>query len=122
MAKKRTPGPKLGEGSVTRDRFLRLHRLLGLLAEGTHTRAVLLRRLRQDVRGFYRDLETLRKIDVRVTVHLGRYGLADALDEARSRLTIPDPHLTLCEAGLLAKGRSAVHRKLKGVVDKLTGS
>src|SRR5437773_7449804 len=66
MAKRsRTPTPEPSP-SVTRDRAARLCRLLRLLGTGSQTRANLLRRLDLDVRGFYRDLETLRKFDITV--------------------------------------------------------
>jgi predicted DNA-binding transcriptional regulator YafY len=120
MAKKRSPRRRIGDVSVTPDRFQRLYRFVGLLAEGRHSRAVLLRRLHQDVRGFYRDLEALRKAGVPVIVSEGRYAMTEPPAAARTRLPIPDPHLTLEEALQLAKGRTAVHRKLKGVLNELT--
>ena len=42
-----------------------------------------------------------------------RYALGVALKEVLERLPFPDPGLTLGEAMLLAKGRTAAHRKLK---------
>ena len=43
--------------SLTSLRAARLYRLLTLLGTGPQTRGFLLRRLKLDVRGFYRDLE-----------------------------------------------------------------
>jgi hypothetical protein len=120
MAKKRNHGLRPGDVSVTADRFRRLYRLVGLLAEGTHRRPVLLRRLRQDVRGFYRDLETLRKAGIRVRVLEGRYVLDGDVETARALLPWPDPHLTLGEIRQLARGRTAVHQKLARQVEDLT--
>src|SRR5262249_3917198 len=70
-ARKR-PGGREAEGrareraAVTEERFVRLRRLIGLLAEGPKSRIALARQLGIDVRGFYRDLELLRAVGVPV--------------------------------------------------------
>jgi predicted DNA-binding transcriptional regulator YafY len=98
---------------VTAQRAARLCKLLRLLRNGSHTRSALARRLSLDVRGFYRDLEWLRKFGVAVLMEDGRYSLHEDADRAIGRLPFPDPQLTLGEAMQLAKGRTAAHRKLK---------
>jgi predicted DNA-binding transcriptional regulator YafY len=123
MAKNRppraaSPAAAPDRSGVTAERFARLHRLLLLLARKPQPREALARQLRLDVRGFYRDLELLRTSGIRVTLEKGRYELADDTDEAAARLPFPDPHLTLGEARQLAKGRSAVHRKLQAQIDR----
>jgi predicted DNA-binding transcriptional regulator YafY len=120
MAKKPSPAPKAAGAGVTLERFRRLYRLLGLLSGGAETRSSLLRRLHLDVRGFYRDLETLRAAGVPIAVTQGRYSLAESADAARDRLPFPDPHLTVSEVRQLAKGRGASHRKLRGQLGELT--
>jgi predicted DNA-binding transcriptional regulator YafY len=112
MAKTRTTRPKKAQ-AVTAQRAARLCRLLRLLGTGPQTRAAIAKRLRLDVRGFYRDLDVLRKVGIRVVLEGGRYRLAEDADEAVGRLPFPDPHLTLGEAIQLAKGRTSSHRKLK---------
>src|SRR5205085_2192633 len=58
MAKKKAEtGPAR---SVTPERAVRLVRLVQMLGEGVQKRAAILRRLRINIRGFYRDLEVLR--------------------------------------------------------------
>jgi hypothetical protein len=110
MAKPRTAtAPK----AVTAERAARLHRLLRLLGKSPRTRDVLMRQLRLDVRGFYRDLEVLRGAGIGVTLTDRRYTLANDLEAAIARLPFPDPGLTLGEALQLAKGRTAAHRRLK---------
>jgi predicted DNA-binding transcriptional regulator YafY len=118
MARKRasTPASKL----VTPDRAARLYRLLQLLGRGSRSRGVLLRRLRLNVRGFYRDLETLQKLGIPVTLESRGYTLAQDLKDALARLPFPDPGLTFAEAEQLARGRTAAHRKLKQLIAQMT--
>jgi len=113
MAKKREAAPK---SAVTPERFARLVRLVRLLAEKPQPRAALSRRLRLDVRGFYRDLELVRAAGVAVTLAAGQYGLEGRLDAALAALPFPDPHLTFGEAAQLSKGRTAAHRKLRDLL------
>ena len=61
----------------------RLFRLLTLLGNGPLTRQQILRKLRIDVRGFYRDLEALRALGVEVEAgDDNRYALVLDFDEA----------------------------------------
>ena len=105
--------------AVTHERAKRLYRLLNLLAAGGQTRAALMKRLRLDVRGFYRDLELLRSSGIELPLAQRRYTLGMKVDEAIARLPFPDPRLTLAEAIHLSKGRSAAHRKLKEQIDRI---
>ena len=124
MAKKqgarRTPAPRsvppVERPAVTPERFRRLYRLIQFLGEGPQSRERLTRHLDLDVRGFYRDLEWLRKFSISVVMEDGRYRLDEDAEKAIARLPLPDPQLTLGEAMQLAKGRTAAHRKLKGLV------
>jgi hypothetical protein len=115
MAKRKAqPGTAL---SV--ERATRLYRLLKLLGQATQTRAVLTRKLRLGVRGFYRDLEVLRAVNIIVELSNGRYRLAEELDAALERLPFPDPALTLGEARLLARGRSRAHKKIREQLERI---
>jgi predicted DNA-binding transcriptional regulator YafY len=116
MARKRT---KQAAKLVTPDRAARLYRLLRLLGRGPRTREVLIRRLRLNVRGFYRDLETLHKLGITITLAARGYTLVLELDEALALLPFPDPGLTFAEAEQLAKGRTAAHRKLKQLIAQM---
>jgi predicted DNA-binding transcriptional regulator YafY len=118
MAKKRTPQPTPAPASVTAERFARLYRLVQILAAGPQPRDTLTRRLRLDVRGFYRDLELLRSAGITITLRQRRYELSEDEDDALARLPFPDPHLTLGEVRTLARGRTAAHRKLKDQIDQ----
>ena len=120
MAKKRkTPAKTSPTTGVTPERFVRLYRMIRLLAGSPQTREAIARRLRLDVRGFYRDLDLLRSSGVAVDLEAGRYTLAQDTDDALDHLPFPDPHLTLGEATQLARGRGAAHRKFKHFLQSL---
>jgi hypothetical protein len=101
--------------TLTSLRAARLYRLLRLLGSGPQKRATLTRRLKLDVRGFYRDLEALRLLGIEVTPagEQTRYRLVGELDEALAKLPFPDPGLNFRDVQQLANGNTAAHRKLK---------
>src|SRR4051812_33616626 len=98
MSKKQPASSK----AVTPDRAARLYRLISLLGGAPQSRSVLIRKLRLDVRGFYRDLELLRTAGIEVPLSSGKYALAGELDDAIALLPFPDPRLTLGEAVQIA--------------------
>ena len=108
--------------AVTAQRAARLYRLLSLTAEKAQTRTALLRKLRVDLRGFYRDLEMLRSLGIGIPADGDRYQLLGTLDDALARLPFPDPGLSLREALLLCNGRTDAHRKLRTRVNTFIGS
>jgi hypothetical protein len=114
MAKKRKSpaNAAIPAATVTADRFVRLYRMVKLLASGTQSRETLTRGLRLDVRGFYRDLDLQRSSGVLIALASGRYTLEQDADDALAMLPFPDPRLTLGAAKTLAKGRSRAHRAL----------
>jgi predicted DNA-binding transcriptional regulator YafY len=100
--------------SLTSLRAARLYRLLTLLRTGPQTRGFLLRRLKLDIRGFYRDLEALRALGIEVTTSdETKYALVGDPDDALAKLPFPDPGLNVRDALQLANGSTAAHRKLK---------
>jgi len=118
MAKKRSSATS-AQRAVTAERAERLYRLLRLLARGPQTRDALTRHLGLDVRSFYRGL--LRAADIAVPLRDGRYSLDEKVEDAVTRLPLPDPVLTLGEAQQLAKGRTPAHRKLKKQIAAVMG-
>ena len=117
MAKKTTsPSPST---AVTAERAARLFRLLMLLGRGPQTRAGITRRLRLGIRGFYRDLEALRLVEIIVDLEKGRYVLTGELKGIIDRLPFPDPGLNLGEARQLCKGRSRAHYKLRKLIQQI---
>lgn len=113
------PAKKTDAIAVTVDRAQRLFRLLKLLGQGPQTRPVLTRKLRLPIRGFYRDLEVLREVGIKIKLYDSRYHLQDDLSDALDRLPFPDPKLTLGDARQLGRGRLAVHRKIRGLLNKI---
>lgn len=124
MAKKRkTPAqPALSSAGVTPERFARLYRMVKMLASSPQSRDALARRLRLDVRGFYRDLDLLRTSGVSITLAVGRYVLEQDAEEALALLPFPDPRLTLGAARTLAKGRGVVQRALAEAITRVLPS
>jgi predicted DNA-binding transcriptional regulator YafY len=112
---------KASQPTLTPDRLSRLYRLVQLLGTGPKTRAVLVRRLRVDTRGFYRDFEKMREFGVAMELHDGRYVLLESVAQALARLPFPDPGLSVQEALQLSAGRSTAHRKLRGKIAELLG-
>jgi hypothetical protein len=109
--------------TLTAQRAARLYRLISLLGDGPQTRPQLLRRLKIDVRGFYRDLEALRGLGVEVANgDDNRYSLCCDLDTALARLPFPDPGLNFRDVQQLAKGDTAAHRKLKQRISSFLGA
>ncbi|MBV9123932.1 MAG: hypothetical protein JO112_11290 [Planctomycetes bacterium] len=113
MARKQSKPAAAPAKTVTAERAARLYRLLKILAAAPQTRAALTRRLKLDIRGFYRDLELLRAAGIRLPLVKGQYSLEGDLEDAIDLLPFPDPRLTLGEARQLAKGRGLAHQKLK---------
>jgi hypothetical protein len=118
MARSRHP-PDTTKPSLTADRAARLCRLVRLLGEKPRTRTSLLRQLRLDDRGFYRDIHLLREVGILVEAVEGKYALRGDPDDAVLRIPLPDPRLTLGEATQLARGRTAAHRKVKQVLAQI---
>ena len=112
---------KDADAVLTPQRAARLYRLLSMLGNGSQTRVSLLKRLKLDLRGFYRDLEFLRHLGVEYSSGNHRYSLACDLESALDRLPFPDPGLSLKDAMLLSRGSSEAHRKLKRRIESVTG-
>jgi hypothetical protein len=106
---------------VTAQRAGRLCRLITLLGSGSHSRDVVLRKLKIDLRGFYRDLELLRSRGVMVTVEGTKYALDGDIDTALSKLPVPDPMLNVRDALVLARGNTDAHRRFRRRLDALLG-
>jgi hypothetical protein len=104
---------------VSLERAQRLYRLIQLLEAEPQRRATVLRRLRIDIRTFYRDMELLRECEIAIDLSGRKYSLPERAANLLPRLPFPDPGLTLGEVKVLARGRSAVHKKLKRVLDQI---
>ncbi len=118
---RRKPAAKPAPPAITPGRAARLYQLLTLTAATPRTRAALLKKLKVDLRGFYRDVGFLRELAITLTCDGDRYKLDDDLDAALDRLPFPDPGLSLRDAIQLAEGRTAAHRKLKARIGTFIG-
>lgn len=105
---------------ISIDRAGRLFHLLEALAEGAHSRATLMRRLKSGLRTFYRDLDLLRTLGVDLRTESDGYSLHTSLEEALASVPFPDPELTFGDVMTLMRGRSTAHRKLKHLFEQTT--
>lgn len=121
MATKRDSQTRPATQAVTAERAARLYRLLKLLDDGPQGRDALMRRLRVNMRTFYRDLEMLREVGVQLRLQDRRYHLPASFETAISHLPFPDPVFSLGDAIQLAKGKSAAHQRLKAQIDQIVG-
>lgn len=108
-------------GQVSAQRSARFFKLLMLLRDGDRSREELARRLRVDMRGFYRDLRMLRQLGVRIASRGHGYQLNQTFEAAIARVPFPDPQLNLHEALQLSIGRTPAHRKLRAQIRKIAG-
>jgi hypothetical protein len=118
MSKKRSAAAAQNK-AVSLERATRLYQLLRILASGSKVRAVLLKRLRIDIRTFYRDLEVLRDCRIAIVLNDKKYSLDEKPDDAVARLPFPDPNLNLGEVLQLAKGRGPIHKKLRDLLKQI---
>lgn len=119
MARPSRPADSLSIPALTMSRAVHLYQLFELLGSTPLTREMLTKKLRRNVRAFYRDLNLLRACGIDVVMRDRKYSLKQNINEARELLPLPDPRLRLGEAAALAKGTSSGHRKIKETIDKL---
>lgn len=97
---------------ITLGRAARLHHLVTVLAEGPRTREQILSTLGMGLRTFYRELELLRRVGVKVRLVGKDYTLLTSASEAEGRLPFPDPQLSFAEMAELARCDSDAGRRL----------
>jgi biotin operon repressor len=107
---------------ITRDRAVRVCKMLTLLSDGPKRRETLIKKLKLNERGFYRELELLRAHGITVDPDGSRYHLLCDLDSALAKLPVPDLKLNIREALILAKGPTSAHRKLQSHLNHLLGT
>jgi predicted DNA-binding transcriptional regulator YafY len=101
---------------LTATRLARLYRLLSLIATKASGREQLLKKLKIDLRSFYRDLEKIRELGIRVSLTDGQYRLQETLDAAAEKIPFPDPQFSLGEVLLLSEGTTAAHERLRNLI------
>ncbi len=107
--------------TITSERATRLFRLLTMIGKHPQPRPDLLQELDLDIRGFYRDLQFLRDLGITIDLVDTGYTLRSSFEQALAILPFPDANLNLHEAIQLSDGRSQAHRKLKALVEQVTG-
>lgn len=107
---------------ITRERAARVCKMLTMLSDGPQRRDTLIRKLKLNERGFYRELELLRSRGITVDPAGSKYHLLDDLDSAIAKLPLPDLKLNIREALTLAKGPTSVHRKLQSHLNQILGT
>ncbi|MFO0938075.1 MAG: hypothetical protein U0798_16350 [Gemmataceae bacterium] len=114
---------KVAESSngIAPHRAARLYRLLTLLGGRTQSRPGLLKKLRVDLRSFYRDIEYLRSLGIEITVARGGYVLIASLDDSLGRLPFPDPGLTVRDVLHLLNGSVSAKKKLRVKAESVLG-
>ena len=117
MARKQDAAP-----TMSGPRVARLYKLLNFLTTAPRTRAFLLKRLKINLRAFYRDLHTLRDLEIVIASTDESYALKTPLSDALRCLPFPDPLLSFEEMLTLAEGRGEVPRKLRARISSVTGT
>lgn len=108
--------------SVTPERATRFARLIKLISKTSRERDALLDKLDVDLRGFYRDVRTLRGLSIDIKNRGSVYFLGEDADDARAKLPCPDPQLTVAELRMLTRGTTDAHRKMKRLLESIVGS
>jgi hypothetical protein len=97
---------------ITLDRAARLYRLVSLLASGGRTRDEILQQSAIGLRTFYRELDLLKRCDVRIRLAKKLYVLHGTAEDAEGKLPFPDPQLSFAEMAELSRGPGAAAQRL----------
>jgi predicted DNA-binding transcriptional regulator YafY len=119
MATERGRGRRRPAGHITLGRAARLFRLVRLLAEGPRPRDQILAVLGIGLRTFYREVELLRRVGVRIRLLRKQYTLQTTAEQAEGRLPFPDPQLTFAEMRELVQGSGEAARRLAGLYEQV---
>lgn len=101
---------------ITLGRASRLHRFVMFLAESPRTRPAILEAMEIGLRTFYRELELLRRIGVKIRLVGKEYTLQTSAAEAEGLLPFPDPQLSFAEMAELAHCDCEAGRRLAGLL------
>ena len=106
---------------LTPVRANRLCKMLLALGHGPQLKDVLVKKLKVEERGFFRDLRLIRQLGINVTANDNRYLLTMSLDDALEKLPLPDLKLSLRDALTLSHGQSPTHRRVRKKLEALIG-
>lgn len=113
--------PSETNAGIAPHRAARLFRLLTLLGGRSQSRGGLLKKLRIDLRSFYRDIEYLRSLGIEIATFDGGYKLTAELDDALGRLPFPDPGLSVRDVMHLLNGSVSAKKKLRLKFESVIG-
>ncbi len=97
---------------ITLSRASRLHRLVSILGAESRTREEVLSSLSIGLRTFYRELELLKRVGVKVRLVGKQYELQTSLSDAEGRLPFPDPQLSFAEMAELSRCQCDAGKRL----------
>jgi hypothetical protein len=86
--------------------------LVSLLGQNPSTREQVLSELAIGLRTFYRELELLKRVGVKVRLVGKLYELQTSVDDAEGRLPFPDPQLSFAEMAELSRCPCEAGRRL----------
>ena len=98
----------------------RLHRLVMLLAQGSRRRDDLLRELGIGLRSFYRELELLKRLGIKVQNKDRGYSLGTSIEQAERQLPFTNPHLSFAEMADLSRFPGPASRRLAELLARVT--
>lgn len=106
---------------LTPDRTHRLCKMLMALGKGPLGKDALVKKLKVEERGFFRDLAFLRSLGIDVGNNTKGYFLAISLDDAFCKLPIPDLRITLSDALELSHGPTPAQRRVRKKLESVIG-
>ncbi|CAN5455435.1 hypothetical protein BH11PLA2_BH11PLA2_31990 [soil metagenome] len=107
---------------ITADRANRLCKMLFALGDGPQAKDRLVKKLKLEERGFFRDLRLIRDLGISITHHDNQYLLTASLEDALRKLPVPDLKLSLADALDLARGQAPVHKRVRKKLEAFIGS
>ena len=106
---------------LTPDRANRLCKMLLALGHGPQAKDTLVKKLKVEERGFFRDLRLIRQLGINVASNGRGYVLAVSLDDAFQKLAVPDLKISLRDALELSHGHSPAQRRVRRKLESLIG-
>ena len=122
MAKQRGRNRRRAAATITLTRAARLFQLVRFLASGPQPRDQVQHGLGIGLRTFYRELELLKRLGVRIQLDHKTYLMTTSAEEAEARLPFPDPHLTFAEMRELAACPGEVGKRLAALYNDVLRS
>jgi hypothetical protein len=119
-ASRRTGGRRRPSVEITLGRAARLRRFVSLLAQKPRTRDEVLRELGIGLRTFYRELDFVKRLGIRVGRKDRAYSLQTTTEKAEGLLPFPDPQLSFAEVAELARHPGEAARRLAGLLARVS--